>query len=95
VHYTSEPSAKSLDRRFGVGLPRYGATTGWEALTPAQWRVAELGAPGLSTPDIAAQRFLSRNAVQTHVSHILAKLTLRPRVELIPSFGRRADVADG
>ena len=30
-------------------------------------------AEGQSNPDVAAALFLSRNTVQTHVSHILAK----------------------
>jgi DNA-binding NarL/FixJ family response regulator len=44
--------------------------------------VAELVAQGRSNPEIAAELFLSRNTVQTHVSHILAKLAARSRVEI-------------
>jgi DNA-binding NarL/FixJ family response regulator len=57
--------------------------TGWTALTPTEMRVARLVAQGLSNPDIAAELFLSRNTVQTHVSHILAKLGAASRVEII------------
>ncbi|MGH3276506.1 MAG: helix-turn-helix transcriptional regulator, partial [Streptosporangiaceae bacterium] len=57
--------------------------TGWPALTPTELRVAHLVAQGLSNPDIAASLFLSRNTVQTHVSHILAKLEAPSRVEII------------
>jgi DNA-binding CsgD family transcriptional regulator/tetratricopeptide (TPR) repeat protein len=56
---------------------------GWTALTPTEMRVAHLVAQGLSNPDIAAELFLSRNTVQTHVSHILAKLGAPSRVEII------------
>jgi DNA-binding CsgD family transcriptional regulator/tetratricopeptide (TPR) repeat protein len=56
---------------------------GWPALTPTEMRVAHLVAQGLSNPDIAAELFLSRNTVQTHVSHILAKLGAPSRVEII------------
>jgi DNA-binding CsgD family transcriptional regulator/tetratricopeptide (TPR) repeat protein len=56
---------------------------GWAALTPTEIRVAHLVAQGLSNPDIAARLFLSRNTVQTHVSHILAKLGAPSRVEII------------
>jgi DNA-binding CsgD family transcriptional regulator/tetratricopeptide (TPR) repeat protein len=56
---------------------------GWAALTPTEVRVAHLVAQGLSNPDIAASLFLSRNTVQTHVSHILAKLEAPSRVEII------------
>lgn len=59
------------------------ATTGWEALTPSETRITRLVAKGMSNPDIAADLFLSRNTVQTHVSNILRKLELRSRVELI------------
>jgi DNA-binding NarL/FixJ family response regulator len=39
-------------------------------------------AQGRSNPDIAAELFLSRHTVQTHVSHILAKLGARSRTEI-------------
>jgi DNA-binding CsgD family transcriptional regulator len=57
--------------------------TGWEALTPTEVKVAYLVAEGRSNPDVAAELFLSRNTVQTHVSHILAKLGARSRAEII------------
>jgi DNA-binding CsgD family transcriptional regulator len=57
--------------------------TGWEALTPTEAKVAYLVADGRSNPDVAAALFLSRNTVQTHVSHILAKLGARSRAEII------------
>ena len=59
------------------------ATTGWEALTPSELGIAELVAQGRSNPDIAAELYLSRRTVQTHVSRILAKLQLRSRMEVI------------
>jgi DNA-binding CsgD family transcriptional regulator len=57
--------------------------TGWEALTPTETKVASLVAEGRSNPHIAAQLFLSRNTVQTHVSHILTKLGARSRADVI------------
>jgi DNA-binding NarL/FixJ family response regulator len=39
-------------------------------------------AQGRPDPDIAAELFLSRNTVQTHVSHTLAKLGARPCTEI-------------
>jgi DNA-binding CsgD family transcriptional regulator len=56
--------------------------TGWGALTPSEARIAELVAAGNSNPDIAAQLFLSRRTVQTHVSHILDKLGAHSRVDI-------------
>jgi DNA-binding CsgD family transcriptional regulator len=57
-------------------------STGWQSLTKTERRVAELVAQGRSNPDIAALLFLSRRTVQTHVSHILAKLDLKSRVDV-------------
>lgn len=59
------------------------ATSGWESLTPAETRIAELVARGLSNPDIAAELYLSRRTVQTHVSNILSKLGLGSRVDIM------------
>jgi DNA-binding CsgD family transcriptional regulator len=78
--------AESRLRALGVGRARsaYRArpVTGWAALTPTEVKVGELVAAGMSNPDIASQLFLSRNTVQTHVSHILAKLGARSRAEI-------------
>jgi DNA-binding CsgD family transcriptional regulator/tetratricopeptide (TPR) repeat protein len=74
-------------RPYGIARPRASAQrrpeTGWAALTPTEAKVASLVAEGRSNPDIAAGLFLSRNTVQTHVSHILAKLGARSRAEII------------
>ncbi|MEU7821666.1 AAA family ATPase [Catellatospora sp. NPDC049133] len=56
---------------------------GWDALTPTERHVARLVAKGMSNPDIAAELFVSRNTVQTHVSRVLSKLQMRSRIELI------------
>jgi DNA-binding CsgD family transcriptional regulator len=80
--------------RAGVRLRPYGVrpgpaayrgrpASGWEALTPTEVKVAYLVADGRSNPDVAQALFLSRNTVQTHVSHILAKLGARSRAEII------------
>jgi DNA-binding NarL/FixJ family response regulator len=52
--------------------------------------VAALLAEGLSNPDIAARRFISRRTVVFHVSSILARLGLSSRVELAALVARRA-----
>jgi len=64
--------------------------TGWAALTPTEVKVAELVAAGRSNPDIAAELVLSRNTVQTHISHILAKLGARSRVMIVRESIERA-----
>jgi DNA-binding CsgD family transcriptional regulator len=69
--------------REGRGRPRPRPDRGWGSLTPAEARIARLVADGRSNPEIAAELSLSRNTVQTHVSHILAKLGARSRGEII------------
>jgi DNA-binding NarL/FixJ family response regulator len=58
-------------------------TAGWAALTPAELKVAELLRAGRSNPDIAAELYLSRRTVESHVAHILTKLGARSRMEVI------------
>ena len=65
--------------RRGARGPRRRPTTGWAALTPTEIKIAHLVAAGQSNPDIAAELFLSRRTVETHVQHILAKLDARSR----------------
>jgi len=75
---------RSYGIRRGVRGPRVRrAASGWEALTPTEIRVAALIAEGGSTSDIARSMFLSRRTVQTHISHILAKLGAKGRVEIV------------
>ena len=59
------------------------ATSGWEALTPTEVKVAALVARGDSTSDIARSMFLSRRTVQTYISHILVKLEAKTRVDIV------------
>ncbi len=59
------------------------ATSGWEALTPTEVKIAAMIAGGASTPDIARGMFLSRRTVQTHISHILGKLGVKGRVDIV------------
>jgi DNA-binding CsgD family transcriptional regulator len=68
--------------RRGRGGRRPAARRGWQSLTPTEIKIATLVAEGRSNPDIAAELFLSRSTVQTHVSHILAKLAARSRAEI-------------
>jgi ATP/maltotriose-dependent transcriptional regulator MalT len=58
------------------------ATTGWGALTPTEMKIAEMVAEGMPNRQIAEQLVLSPRTVGTHVSHILAKLGVRSRIEI-------------
>lgn len=68
--------------RRGVRGPRNRPKTGWASLTDTERAVALQVAEGCSNADIAAQMFLSRRTVQSHVSSILGKLGLRSRREI-------------
>jgi DNA-binding CsgD family transcriptional regulator len=68
---------------------------GWAALTQTERKIAYLVADGQSNPDIAAELFLSRNTVQTHVSRILTKLGARSRTEIASEAFTHPRSADG
>lgn len=68
--------------RRGARGPRPRVSVGWESLSPTELKVARLVAMGKSNPEVAADLFLSRRTVQTHVSHILVKLGVHSRVEI-------------
>ena len=80
---------RQLGVRRGSRGPRRRPASGWAALTPTELRIAELVAAGRSNPDIAVELFLSRRTVQTHVSHILAKLGAQSRVEIAREVSTR------
>jgi DNA-binding NarL/FixJ family response regulator len=52
------------------------------ALTSRETEVAHLVGRGLSNPEIAAELFISRKAVEYHLGNIYAKCGLRGRQEL-------------
>lgn len=80
--------ASALVREAADELERAGArpetrpTTGVDALTPAERRVARLAADGRSNPEIAGELFVSRKTVEVHLSSIYRKLGIRSRNEL-------------
>jgi DNA-binding CsgD family transcriptional regulator len=62
--------------------PRRTACSGWEALTPAERRVATLAAGGCGNREIAQQLFVTRRTVETHLTHAFQKLGVSTRAEL-------------
>ena len=69
--------------RRGVRGPReQRPASGWAALTPTEVKIAAMIVRGDSTSEIAGGMFLSRRTVQTYISHILAKLGVKSRVEI-------------
>jgi DNA-binding CsgD family transcriptional regulator len=70
-------------RRGGRGQRAQRAAFGWAALTPTEVKIAVMVARGESTSDIARSMSLSRRTVQTYISHILAKLGAKGRVDIV------------
>jgi DNA-binding CsgD family transcriptional regulator len=58
------------------------AQAGWNSLTPTETKIAAMVAEGMSNRQIAEQLVLSPRTVGTHVSHILAKLGVRSRIDI-------------
>ena len=67
--------------RRGRG-PRRRPSSGWDALTPAQRRVAELVAHGMTNAEVAEQLCLGLETVKSHVAKTLAKLGMASRWDL-------------
>ena len=78
-----EITRRLLDR-FAARPPRHAGTPEeFAELSPRELEVLRLIADGRSNAEIAADLFLSEATVKTHVTHILAKLRLRDRVQAV------------
>jgi DNA-binding CsgD family transcriptional regulator len=64
--------------------------TGWTSLTPMETDVVRLVSEGLGNKEIGARLFISPRTVQTHLTHVYAKLGLTSRVQLVQEAGRHA-----
>ena len=56
--------------------------SGWASLTPTELDVVRLVSDGLGNNDIATRLFVSPRTVQSHLTHVYAKLGLTSRVQL-------------
>jgi predicted ATPase/class 3 adenylate cyclase/DNA-binding CsgD family transcriptional regulator len=64
--------------------------SGWESLTPTEQDVVRLVQDGLSNAEVATRLFISPRTVQTHLTHVYAKLGLTSRAQLIAEAARHA-----
>jgi DNA-binding CsgD family transcriptional regulator len=63
-------------------------TSGWASLTPTERDVVRLVSEGLANRDIAERLFVSPRTVQTHLTHVYAKLGLSSRGRLAHEAAR-------
>jgi DNA-binding NarL/FixJ family response regulator len=82
-------------RALGVRTWRRGRTAEANELSPREREIAELVAGGATNPEIARTLFLSPKTVERHITHILAKLGARNRVELAALISRKGAGAAG
>ena len=89
-----EGAALSTEEAIGYAQRGRGerkrATTGWASLTPMENDVVALVREGLGNKDIGVRLFISPRTVQTHLTHVYAKLGLTSRVQLVKEAGRRS-----
>jgi DNA-binding NarL/FixJ family response regulator len=74
--------------------PRRSALTGPDALTPAEYRVAELAALGHGNRAIAERLYVTQRTVETHLTHAFQKLNISSRAELAAVLERQSAAAE-
>jgi DNA-binding NarL/FixJ family response regulator len=87
-----DAAAREL-RKLGRRVPRSGAarrTAPGDALSVRERQIAELVTVGKTNRQIAAELFLSEKTVETHLSHVFAKLGVASRAAVAGSLGREA-----
>jgi DNA-binding CsgD family transcriptional regulator len=82
----AELGAATWVERARAEQGRIGGRTHEPGLTSAERRVAALVAEGQTNREVAAALFLGERTVETHLSHVYAKLGVRSRAELARRF---------
>jgi DNA-binding CsgD family transcriptional regulator len=72
----------AAELRTAGARPRRLALRGYQSLTPAEWRVAQLALAGRSNAVIADKLFLSQKTVEGHLARVYRKLGIKSRREL-------------
>ena len=73
--------------------PRKPVTTGIDALTPSERRIADMAADGLTNREIAQALFVTTKTIETHMAHTFHKLDITSRTELQPLLRATLDAA--
>jgi predicted ATPase/class 3 adenylate cyclase/DNA-binding CsgD family transcriptional regulator len=88
----AEGAALSADEAIAYAQRRRGErkrpASGWASLTPTERDVVRLVSEVLANDDIATRLFVSPRTVQTHLTHVYAKLGLSSRVQLAQEAAR-------
>jgi DNA-binding CsgD family transcriptional regulator len=71
--------------------PRRAATRGRDALTPSEFRVAQMAAAGRTNREIAESLFVTLRTVETHLTSSYAKLGITSRRQLTARLDAPAD----
>ena len=69
-------------------VERVASTSAGDRLTPREVQVAELISRGMSNKEIAASLVISQRTAETHVEHILTKLGLTSRTQVVAWISR-------
>ena len=80
-------------RGLGVRRGRRGSRrrppAGWDSLTPTELAIVRLVAEGLTNAEIGGRLFISGRTVESHLSHVFAKLNMASKLQLAAEAGRR------
>jgi DNA-binding CsgD family transcriptional regulator len=82
---------RARDELGRIGLRRAVVS---EGLTPAQTRVAELAASGLSNQEIAGTLYMSTRTVESHLTKIYREYGVRSRAQLVNELLSRSSLAE-
>jgi DNA-binding CsgD family transcriptional regulator len=89
-----ELGAATWAEKARAELGRIGGRIREEGLTAAERRVAALVAEGRTNREVAAALFLGERTVETHLTHVYAKLGVRSRAELARVYRADAGAAE-